>query len=95
MGNTIKQDSVVVTFSELGSQFYFVHLIILNGENDFFCVAKSLTESYFNEKTRACKIYEILSFHWEILSKADMDNALISYVNKLSDGMYYINKNWM
>ena len=95
MGKTIEKGSVVVTFSEFGSQFYFVHLILLNGEDDFLLVVKSLNECYLNEHLRAFKIYNITSFHWEILTKVNMQNAFVTYINKLSDGMCYISKNWM
>ena len=38
-------------------------------------------------------MYDTQSFHWGILSKADKENPLVSYVYKLSDGMYYMSKN--
>ena len=90
MGKTIKKGNFVVTFSKLGSQFYFVHLMLLNGEDDFLLVVKSLNECYLNEHLRAFKIYDITSFHWVILTKANMQNAVVTYINKLSDEMCYI-----
>lgn len=94
-GKKIKEDSVIVTFSELGSEYYLVYLIILNGDDDFFIVTKSLTDCYLNERLRAVKIYDQDCFFWEILSMKDLQSSIISYINKLSDGSLYISKNWM
>ena len=95
MGKTIKEDSVIIKFSELGPAFHFVYLIILKNEYDFVFVTRVMTDCFFNEHMRAFKIYDMQCFHWEIFSKADMQNAVVSYANKLSDGMFYITKNWI
>ena len=52
-GNTIKKDGVVVTFSELGRDFYLLSLIILIRVDDFLIVSKKITDVYLNEHVRA------------------------------------------
>ena len=93
-GQSIKKDTVIVTFSELEPQFNFVHLIILIDANNFFIMTKSMLDCYFNHHRRAYKIHSN-EFHWELLTKADINTASVSYYNKLNDGNFYITKNWM
>ena len=95
MGRTIKEGSVIVTFSELGPDFYLAYLIILIGEHDFLIVSKYMNDVYLNERIRAYKVHSTENLNWHILKKTDIENAVVSYTNKLSDGLFYIPKTWM
>ena len=67
-GDSIKKDSVIMTISELESQFNFVILIILIDANNFFIITKSMLDCYSNHHRRAYKIHSN-EFHWELLNK--------------------------
>ena len=95
MGRTIKEGSVIVTFSELGPDLYLAYLIILIGEHDFLIVSKYMNDVYLNERIRAYKVHSTENLNWHILKKTDIENAVVSYTNKLSDGLFYIPKTWM
>ena len=95
MGKSIKKDSVIIIFSEMGAAFFLVNCIILINSVDFIIVSKSLIDCYFDEHLRAFKIHDLNNFHWEIISRTDLKNAAFSYVNKIRDGSFYITKNWI
>lgn len=91
----IKKDTVIVPFSELQDpQFHFVHFIILIDKDTFLLITKSMADCHFNHHLRVYKMHGT-EFHWEILTKNDIDTASSSYYNKLADGNFYIAKNWM
>lgn len=91
---TIKENSVVVNFSEFGEQFSVVKHIILNEEKEFVLIVKQLNDVYLNEHIRAYKIYNGENNHYKVLRKIDLQSAVMSYTNKLSDGFFYIAKLW-
>ena len=95
MGSRLKRDSVIVTFSEMDPEFYFVYLIILISDDNFCIVTKCSIDCYLNEHLGTYKIYHTSSCYWEIIKKTNLDNATVTHANKLSDGMYYICKKWM
>ena len=41
------------------------------------------------------RVHNTDNFHWELLRKEVVDNVIISYTTKLSDGLFYIAKTWM
>lgn len=93
-GKTIKNGSIVVTFSEIGKEFYNVHTIILKNEKEFLLIVKSMADCYLNKHLGSYKVYESDFFHWEILRIEVFKNVEISYANKMRDGNFYICKNW-
>ena len=83
MGKTIKNDSVVVKFSEFGPDFYLVCLIILIAEDDFLIVSKQITDVYLNEHVNAYRVHRTVNFYWDVLRKNVVENAVISYTTNL------------
>lgn len=51
-----------------------------------------MADCNFNHHLRAYKINST-EFHWERLTKNDLDTDTSSYYNKLVDGNFYIAKN--
>lgn len=94
-GKTLQQGCIIIKFSELGEEFSLIHQIIIINEKDFFVAVKSITDCFPNETIKTYKIYSTNFFHWEVLNKNDLDNAEISYVNKLKDGFCYILRTWL
>lgn len=91
----INKRAIIVTFSEEGPHFHFVHLIIINkNQNNFIILTKRMLDCYLNEHLQSYKIYDDNCFEWVYVTNKDLCNSIITHCT-LSDSENYIVKKWL
>ena len=86
-------NSIIVLFSEEGPQFYIVHAIIINQNNEFQIVVRYLYNVNFDEHYHTYEI-DVQFFSWDVLTSKNVTEASLSSIHKAPDG-HYILKKWM
>ena len=95
LGRKIVRNSVLYILCAEGPLFYFIYEIIINSKGNFVLLTKQLNEYYFVAYTQAFKICNVINFDYKTLFFDDLASSTITYINKASDGYYYINKRWI
>ena len=94
-GRKIVRNSVLYTPCAEGPMFHLIYEIIINTKSRFVPLTKQLNECYFVAHTQAFKICDVTNFQYKTLFFVDLASSTITYINKASDGYYYINKRWI
>ena len=95
MRRKIVRNSVLYIPCTEGPLFYLIYEIIINNKSIFVLLTKQLSECYFVAHTQAFKICDVTNFEYKTLFFDDLTSSTITYINKVSDGYYYINKRWI
>ena len=95
MGRKIVRNSVLYIPCAEGPLFHLIYEIIINNKSIFVLLTKQLNKSYFVAHTQAFKICDVTNFECKTLFFDDLASSTITYINKVSDGYYYINKRWI
>lgn len=92
IGKRIVSNSVIVKFVEEGTEFYIVNDIILY-EDTFYILCQRLKDVFLDPLYRPYK--KNYDFEFDVLSKEDVENCIVSNMCLLTDDHYYISKEWM
>ena len=95
LGRKIVRNSVPYIPCAERPLFYLSYEIIINNTSRFVLLTKRLNECYSVSHTQAFKIHNVTNFEYKTFFFDDLASSTITYINKASDGYYYINKRWI
>ncbi|XP_066585526.1 uncharacterized protein [Prorops nasuta] len=93
-GKKICKSAILVFFNEDSPDFYFISEIIII-DNDFFLLCLRFNDVFFNSHFSAYKIYDCNIIDYHILKKNDIESCNVTYIMLLSNGYYFISKDWI
>lgn len=96
---TIKKNTILMSASEKGPQFYLVHVLFEDNVQTLVVVVKDITMfTYYDEHFQAYKITENIFVNistWKVFNLKDLEHCHITHYSYSGHGEKYILKRWI